>query len=35
VVPADLTAFETLLYGDVATAPSLPAPDAVIAAFVP
>lgn len=35
VVPADLTAFETILYGAVATAPALPAPDAVIAAFVP
>ena len=35
VVPADLTAFELILYGDVAVTPSLPQPDAVIAAFVP
>ena len=35
VVPADLTAFEAIIYGGVAVTPSLPSPDAVIAAFVP
>jgi len=33
VDPADLTAFETILYGAAATQPLLPLPDAVIAAF--
>lgn len=33
VDPADLTAFEAILYGGAATEPSLPLPDAVIAAF--
>ena len=35
VVPADLTAFELIIYGDTAVVPSLPTPDAVIAAFAP
>ena len=35
VQPADLTAFETILYGDVGTDPALPLPDAVVAAFTP
>jgi len=33
VEPADLAAFEIILYGAVATEPTLPLPDAVIAAF--
>lgn len=33
--PTDLTAFELLLYGDVATDPELPLPDAVLTAFAP
>ena len=33
VLPADLTALETILYGAVATDPALPTPDAVIAIF--
>jgi hypothetical protein len=33
VAPADLTAFELIIYGDTAVVPSLPTPDAVIAAF--
>lgn len=32
---ADLTAFELVLFGDVATDPELPLPDAVITAFTP
>lgn len=35
VAPADLLALETLLYGAVATEPSLPTPDEVIALFAP
>jgi hypothetical protein len=35
VSPADLTALELLLYGDVATTASLPTPDEVIALFTP
>lgn len=35
VVPADLTAFELIIYGDTAVVPSLPTPNAVIAAFAP
>ncbi len=35
VLPADLTALETLLYGAVATEPALPTPDEVIAIFAP
>lgn len=34
-LPADLSALELLLYGDVATTASLPTPDAVIAIFTP
>lgn len=33
--PTDLAAFELLLYGDVATDPELPLPDAVLTAFTP
>lgn len=33
--PTDLAAFELLLYGDVATDPELPLPDAVLTAFAP
>jgi hypothetical protein len=33
--PTDLAAFELVLFGDVATDPNLPLPDAVIAAFTP
>lgn len=35
VVPADLTAFELILYGTVGVDPLLPQPDAVVAAFAP
>jgi len=31
--PTDLAAFETILFGDLAVTPTLPLPDAVIAAF--
>jgi hypothetical protein len=33
--PTDLAAFELVLFGDAATDPNLPLPDAVIAAFTP
>lgn len=33
VTPAELAAFELLLYGDTGTEPTLPLPDAVLAAF--
>lgn len=33
--PTDLAAFELVLFGDVATDPELPLPDAVITAFTP
>lgn len=33
--PTDLAAFELVLFGDVATDPNLPLPDAVITAFTP
>jgi hypothetical protein len=35
VDPADLTAFEAILYGSATVAPKLPMPDAVIALFPP
>lgn len=35
VAPADLTALEAILYGDVTNEPKLPTPDEVIALFTP